>query len=158
MSKPIGSKLPQQAVDWLVGGNPVAISTVDEDGHPYGGIVGSCVAIDATTLRFAAFSSGATLRNIRSSGRVFIETLGDGLVVGASGRARVVKDPMDASAYPPHHYVMVEVTVESVKDDHPPGVRIQGMRYDYANSRQPEARAERRNAIAAELRAGAEPG
>ncbi len=152
MSKPIGDALPPEAVEWLVGGNPVALATVDPDGHPYGGIVGSCIALDEKTLRFAAFSTGQTLRNVRATGRIFVETLGDDLVIGISGAARVVKDPMDASAYPPHHYVMVEIAVEHVKDDHPPGVQVHGMSYDYGYSRQPEVRAGRRDELTAELR------
>lgn len=151
MSKPIGSEIPEAAVAWLVGGNPVAVATVDADGSPYGGILGSCVALDRKTLRFAAFGAGQTVRNVRAHGRIFIETLGDGLVIGMAGAARVVKDPMDASAYPPHHYVMVEVAVERVKDDHPPGIRITGMSYDYANSRQPGERKKRRSEITDEL-------
>lgn len=153
MSKSIGTEIPQKVVDWLVGGHPVAIATVDPNGSPYGGIIGSCVALDQQTLRFAAFSTGSTVQNIRANGRIFVETLGDDLVIGMSGSARIVKDPMDASAYPPHHYLMVEVSVENVKDDHPPGIRIVGMSYDYANSRQPDVRRGRRDEITVELRA-----
>jgi hypothetical protein len=153
MSKPIGTALPREVIDYLVGGNPVSIATVGPAGEPYGGIIGSCIALDASTLRFAAFGSGHTVVNLRERPGIFVETLGDGLVIGISGTARIVKDPMDASAYPPHNYVMVEVTVRHVKDDHPPGVTITGMSYNYSGSRQPATRRSRRDAIGEELRA-----
>ena len=151
MSKQLGDSLPDEAVSWLVGGNPVVVSTIDEDG-PYSCLVGSCVAIDPQTLRFAMFGTSRTLDNLRADGRVFIETLGDDLVIGARGLAMVVKDPMDSSAYPPHAYVMIEVSVISVKDDYPPGSKISGMSYDFANSRDPEERMARRGKLIEELR------
>lgn len=152
MSKPLGSELPGRVIDHLVGGHPVAVATRSENGHPYLSIVGSCVAIDATTLRFAAFSSGTTLANIRRDGRVFVETLGDDLVVGIEGLARIVKEPMQASAYPPHHYAMVEIEVANVKDDHPPGAKIIGMTYGFDYSRDPEERLRRRRSLLEEIR------
>jgi hypothetical protein len=153
MSKPIGTTLPPEVIRYLVGGNPVSVATVGPAGNPYGGIIGSCVALDESTLRFAAFGAGRTVANVRENPGIFVETLGDDLVIGIAGTARIVKDPMDASAYPPHHYVMVEVSVSHVKDDHPPGITITGMSYDYSGSRQPGARRSRRDAIGEELRA-----
>ncbi|AXV06667.1 hypothetical protein DVS28_a1982 [Euzebya pacifica] len=108
--------------------------------------------MDERTLRFAAFSNGRTLANIRRDGRVFLETLGDDLVVGIRGLAAIVKEPMDASAYPPHHYAMVQIDVLHVKMDNPPGARIHGMRYDFGHSRHPEERMQRRAVLLNELR------
>lgn len=152
MSKPLGTELPDRVVAHLVGGHPVAVATRSETGHPYLSIVGSCVAVDATTLRFAAFSGGTTLANIRRDGRVFLETLGDDLVVGIEGQARIVKEPMEASAFPPHHYAMVEIEVVNVKDDHPPGAKINGMTYGFDYSRDPEERLRRRRSLLDEIR------
>jgi hypothetical protein len=153
MSKPVGTVLPQEVIDYLVGGRPVAIATAGPDGVPYGGIIGSCIALDERTLRFAAFAASQTVSNLRERSGIFVETLGDDLVIGVSGRASIVKDPMEASAYPPHHYVMVEVAVERVKDDHPPGIKITGLTYDYSASRRPAVRAQRRDDVGEELRA-----
>lgn len=154
MSTGAGSHIPDRVVDWLLGGNPIVVATVGGDGRPYSCIVGSGVAIDTSTVRFALFSNSRTLANIRANSAVFIETLGDGLVFGMSGTARVIKNPMEASAYPPHHYTMVEVVVDGVKDDHPPGVRITGMKYDFSPSRRPAERLRRRQQLCAELLAG----
>lgn len=158
MSTGAGTQLPDRVVDWLVGGHPIVVATVDDSGCPYTCIVGSCVAIDSTRVRFALFSNSRTLANLRDRPSIFLETLGDGLVFGISGTARVVKDPMVASAYPPHHYTMVEVVVDSVKDDHPPGVRITGMSYDFAASRQPDERLRRRQQLTEEIAAGPDDG
>lgn len=154
MSTAAGSQIPDRVVDWLRGGNPIVVATVGGDSRPYACIVGSGVAIDTSRVRFALFSNSRTLANIRANSAVFVETLGDGLVFGMSGAARVIKDPMDSSAYPPHHYTMVEVVVDGVKDDHPPGVRITGMSYDFGPSRQPVERLRRRQQLCAELCAG----
>lgn len=150
MSKPLGAELPDEGLEWLIGGNPVVVATVDAEG-PYACIVGSCVALDKSTLRFAMFGTSRTLDNLRADGRVFVETLGDDLVLGITGTAAVVKDPMEASAYPPHAYVMIEVKISAVKDDYPPGSKITGMSYDFAASRDPEERMTRRSKLIDEL-------
>lgn len=151
MSKPAGIELPEEVVNWLIGGNPIIVATVDDGGSPYTCIVGSGVAVDASRVRFALFSNSRTLANLRVRPKVFLETLGDDLVMGMAGTAAVIKDPMKSSAYPPHHYTMVEVVIETVKDDHPPGARVTGMSYDFTTSRQPEERLRRRRDLVEEL-------
>lgn len=109
-------ELPQQIHDYLVGGHAVMIATIEPDGTPYTSVVGSCIVLPDHRLRFAAWGRGRTLEDIRNSGRASVVTLGEDLVWSLRGRATIIKDPMDASAFPPHPYVMVEIDPDSVDD------------------------------------------
>jgi hypothetical protein len=109
-------ELTQAAREYLIGGHAVMIATVEPDGTPYTSVVGSCVVVPSGRLRFAAWGAGRTLQDIRRSGRASAVTLGDDLVWSITGSAAVIKDPMKSSAFPPHPYVMVEITPEGTEN------------------------------------------
>lgn len=130
MSRPIGDALPDIVVEMLPGGHPCAVATVAQDGRPYLCLMAGVVAISPTTLRLGCWGAGTTVANIRREGTVTIETLGP-KAISIQCDARILKEPMDASMFPPHPYVLVDATVRNVKDDAPPGLLIEPLRYDY---------------------------
>lgn len=143
--------LPAAIRDYLVGGRAVLIATVDTDGLPYSSVVGSCVALPDGRLRFAAWGRGSTLEALRTSGTACVVTLGEGAIFSLSGKATVVKSPMDSSAFPPHPYVMVEIQPEETRDLLA-GRRVTSFVHEYEGDNVAE-RLERRDALIAELRA-----
>lgn len=149
MSRSMGDQLPPEVVADLPGGNPCAVATIDEGGRPYLCIMAGVVALSPTTLRLGCWGAGTTLKNIRRTGLVTVETLGP-QAISIQCEAAIVKDPMDASMFPPYPYVLVGATVRRVKDDAPPGLIIQPLQYDYGDrSTQLEPREE---AFLAEMR------
>jgi hypothetical protein len=142
--------LPDAVMNYLTGGHAALISTVAEDGTPYGSVVGSTVALPDGRLRFAAWGRGKTLASIASSGVACVVTLGDNCVWALRGPAAVIKPTMDASAFPPHPYSMVEIRPQEVTDLLG-GRRNTGLRHEYSDDDTGE-RMRRRQAILDELR------
>lgn len=123
MSRDLGSELPAQALEALAGGRLVVVATVDEDGWPYTMVMNWAAARDASTVRLSLDNRTRTLANIRRNGRVMLEVLADGVIVGVRGSARIIQENM---AHAPIPSAMVEVTVEHVKDDLIDGVEFSG--------------------------------
>ncbi len=121
MSRELGSELPPRALKALAGGRIVVVATVDEEGWPHTMVMNWAAARDATTIRLSLDRRTRTLANIRCNGRVMLEVLVDGAIFGVRGRARVIQEEM---AHAPIPSAMVEVAVESVKDDLVPGVEF----------------------------------
>lgn len=140
---------PPEVQAYLVGGHAALISTIADDGTPYGSVVGSTVALPDGRLRFAAWGRGKTLASIAESGIATVVTLGDDCVFAMRGPASVVKPVMDASAFPPHPYAMVEVRPESVTELLR-GRHCRGLRHRYSND-DTGVRMQRRQAITDEL-------
>jgi hypothetical protein len=115
--------MPPDLVAHLAGGRLVVAATTDDDGAPYTMVMNSAVAIDSGTIRFAIDHRTHTLRHIRERGRIMIEVLGENLIYGVSGAARVVVEHMQ---HAPIASAMVQVDVERVKRDLPPGVECEG--------------------------------
>ena len=123
MSRDVGSELPPEAVEALAGGRLVVVATVDEDGWPYTMVMNWAAARDARTVRLSLDQRTRTLANIRRNGRVMLEVMADGVIIGVRGRARIIQEEM---AHAPIPSAMVEVTVELVKDDLIAGVEFSG--------------------------------
>ena len=126
MSTPLCDHMPDDLIAWLAGGRVVVVATVGDDGWPYTMIMNWAAATDARTVRLALNHDTQTLRNVRANGRVMLEVLGDGLVYGVRGSARVVLERMRHGPVPS---AIVEVRVESVKRDLIPGVEFEGPRF-----------------------------
>lgn len=142
-------QLPDAVMSYLTGGHAALISTIAEDGTPYGSVVGSTVALPDGRLRFAAWGRGKTLASIGRSGVACVVTLGDDCVWALRGPAEVVRPTMDASAFPPHPYGMVEIRPEEVTDllgDR----HCTGLRHEYSDDGT-GVRMQRRQAILDEL-------
>ena len=123
MSRDLGSELPPKAVEALAGGWLVLVATVDEDGSPYTMVMNWAAARDAKTVRLSLDRRTRTLDNIRRNGRIALEVMADGLIIGVRGTARIIQEEM---AHAPIPSAMVEMTVERVKDDLIDGVEFRG--------------------------------
>ena len=94
MTERLGDEMPTELVEHLVGGKIVVVATVGEDGWPYTMIMNWALARGPKTLRLSLDRRTQTLRNISANGRVMLEVLGDGLVYGVRGTARVIVEEM----------------------------------------------------------------
>ena len=114
-------EMPPELVEWLSGGRLVVGATVDGEGRPYTMVMNSALATDARTIRFALDHRTHTLTNIRASGQMMLEVIADGAIYGISGVARVVVEQMQ---HAPIASALVQLDVETVKRDLPPGVEV----------------------------------
>ena len=100
---------PNRAIDPVV-----IVSTVDPDGRPRTAPSGSLRAISPRPLRLACNHHHDTYANLRRHGQVSVALLAPpSIAVSIRGRARVVKEQMDAA----ENLVIVEIDVEEVKND-----------------------------------------
>jgi hypothetical protein len=120
--------MPPELVEFLSGGRLVMGSTIDADGAPYTMVMNSAMATDASTIRFCLDRRTHTLKNIEADGRMMIEIIGDGMIYGVRGTARVIVEQMTNAPIPS---AMVELTVETVKRDLPQGVGITAPVFDW---------------------------
>jgi hypothetical protein len=116
-------------------------------------VMNSPVAIDAHTIRFALDHRTHTLKNLRERPAMMLEVIGDGFVFGVSGTARIIKEQMEHCPVPS---ALVQLDVETVKRDLPPGVEVDapefrwGALQEYMGAVEPKMFDEIRAAIAAE--------
>lgn len=75
-------------------------------------------AADERTVLLIVAANSRTLANVRETGHMMIQILGDGWALGAWGRATVPIDSIDGAPVPA---AVIEVAVEGVKDDLTPG-------------------------------------
>ena len=122
-------EMPPELVEFLAGGRLVVASTLDAEGAPYTMVMNSAMAIDPLTLRFSLDRRTQTLKNIEADGRMMFEIIGDGMIYGVRGTARVIVAQM---LHAPLPSAMVEVRVEAVKRDLPPGVLVTAPAFDWA--------------------------
>jgi hypothetical protein len=120
--------MPPELVEFLAGGRLVVASTVDADGRPYTMVLNSAVAIDAHTIRFALDRRTHTLKNLEANGGIMFEVIGDGFIFGVRGAARVVREQMEHAPTPS---ALVEVTIDTVKRDLPPGVQVSSPQFTW---------------------------
>jgi Pyridoxamine 5'-phosphate oxidase len=113
--------MPADLVAYLSGGRLVTGATIDENGDPYTMVMNSVIAIDQHTIRFCLDHRTHTLTNLRANGRMMLEVIGDGLVYGVRGTAAIIREQMDHAPIPSS---LIELAVEEVKRDLPPGVEV----------------------------------
>lgn len=142
--------LPDELVAYLTGGQLIVAATIDAEGNPYTMCMNSAVAVDAHTVRFALDRRTHSLKNIEANGRIMLEIIGDGMAYGVRGTARVARETM---AHAPIASALIEVAVETVKRDLPPGVEVDAPRFrwgplgDYMASVEPGMFAELRGEV-----------
>jgi hypothetical protein len=121
-------EMPPELVEFLSGGRLVVASTIDADGLPYTMVMNSATALDARTIRFALDRRTHTLKNIESNPAMMFEIIGDGFIFGVRGSARVVREEMEHAPTPS---ALIEVSVETVKRDLPPGVQVTAPQFEW---------------------------
>jgi hypothetical protein len=115
-------------VDYLRGGRLVVGSTVDDEGHPYTMVMNSAIALDPRTIRFALDHRTQTLRNLRERPAMSLEIIGDGFVFGVRGTTKIIRDTMEKCPVPS---ALVQLDVEAVKSDLPPGVQVKPLEFHW---------------------------
>ena len=121
-------ELPQTLIDYLSGGRLVVGATIDAEGRPYTMVMNSAVATDARTIRFALDHRTHSLANLRERSAMSIEILGDGFIFGVRGMVHIVKETMD---HAPIASALMQLDVESVKSDLPPGVQVTAPAFEW---------------------------
>ena len=118
--------MPDDLVAYLSGGRIVVGATIDEHGEPYTMVMNSAIAVDTHTVRFCLDHRTHTLTNLRANPRMMLEVVGDGLIYGLRGTATVIREKMDHAPIPS---ALIELVVEAVKRDLPPGVEVDAPRF-----------------------------
>jgi len=121
-------EMPPELIEFLAGGRLILGCTIDADGAPYTMVMNSAMATNASTIRFCLDRRTHTLKNIAADGRMMLEIIGDGMIYGVRGAARVIREQMDNAPIPS---AMVELTVETVKRDLPSGVGVTAPVFDW---------------------------
>lgn len=116
-------EMPGELVTWLSGGRLIVAATLGRDGLPYTMVLNSAVALDGRRVRFALDRRTQSLKNVEAGGAIMLQVIGDGFIYGVRGTARVVAAQMRHAPVPS---ALIEVSVELVKDDLPPGVIVEG--------------------------------
>lgn len=115
------AEMPGDLVSYLAGGRLVIGATIDEQGEPYTMVMNSAIAVDAHTVRFALDHRTHTLTHLRANPHMMLEVIGDGLIYGVRGTTTIIREQMD---HAPISSALVELAVEAVKRDLPPGVEV----------------------------------
>lgn len=116
-------EMPPELVAYLAGGRLVTAATVDAEGAPYTMVMNSALAVDSRTIRFALDRRTHTLVNLERNPRIMFEVIGEGFIYGVRGAARILREAME---HAPVASALVQVDVETVKRDLPPGVIVEG--------------------------------
>ena len=114
-------EMPPELVAYLAGGKLIVAATVDADGAPYTMVMNSAMAVDPRTIRFCIDHRTHSLRNLRERPPIMFEVIADGAIYGVNGNARIIRETMEHAPVPS---AMIEVAVETVKADLPPGVEV----------------------------------
>lgn len=121
MVRTTANEMDQKLVQYLGGGKPTVLATVDEKSQPYTSIMSWVVAKDSKHVRIAALKDTQTLKNIKSNGKIMLSVHGPGVNYGIRGTAKIVKESIEKAPLP---LSLVEVSVDYVKDDNTPGVTV----------------------------------
>lgn len=122
--------LPDAVVEFLAGGRLVFGATIDDEGRPYSMVMNSAVALDSHTIRFALDHRTHTLKNLRERPAMMLEIVGDGFVFGVRGTVRTLKEKMENAPIPS---ALMQLDIESVKSDLPPGVQVRAIEFDWGS-------------------------
>lgn len=115
MGKPLGDRLPDNIYQFFRRNTMTGVaSTVDDDGYPRGAPMSLFFAPDEKTLLMGTQNRSQTFKNAEREGKIALTFVGSGDVAFTiRGRARVVKEKMEASEY----MGVLAVSIEGVKSD-----------------------------------------
>jgi len=140
-------EMSPKLVQFLLGGQPLVVATVDEECAPTTSLMTWAVARNPRTLTLAVDTRGRAMRNLRANGNVAIEVLGDDLCYGLRGIAVVEKETMASAPVP---CALVALRVEDVRDHGAAGVRFVGPSYSFHEGKEHRRGVE--DAVFAELK------
>jgi hypothetical protein len=120
--------MPPHLVQFLLGGKTLVVATVDAEGLPWTTLMTWAVARDPQTISIAVDTRSRALRNIKATGKMAVEVLGDDLCYGLRGTAVVEKETMSSAPFP---CALVSLKVEDVRDHGAAGVKFVGPSYSF---------------------------
>lgn len=139
--------LPPHVVEWLQDDRFIVVASVTPDGWPTTHVVSWAVALDDRTIRLSVRHASPTVENVRASGKIMLELVGDDLVLGVRGSARIVKELMEST---PRENAVIEISVEQIISHLPQQMQLRGPSWG-GPARTPEME-ERLQQVLAELR------
>jgi len=134
MSRPAPlTELPDAVVSHVRGGQVNIVCTIDDAGRPMTTVMSWVVALSSRRLALCVDTRSQAFQNLVARPQIGLEIMGDDLVWGVKGTARVAKERMEATPFP---CAVVEVTVEEARDHGAPGTRFVAPAYHYADGKE----------------------
>jgi flavin reductase (DIM6/NTAB) family NADH-FMN oxidoreductase RutF len=152
MSRPPLTELPASVVAHLDGGRLNVVATVDPDGRPATTLMSWVIARSSRSLALAVDTRSRAFENLCARPAMAVEILGDDLIFGVKGTARVAKTQMESTPFP---CAIVELLIDEARDHGSPGTNFRGPSYHYDEDKQHRHGLEER--VYAELRSLPEP-
>ena len=129
MSSRITNQLPKRLLTVLENGGPALLLTIGEDGFPTTAYTWA-MAINATTLRFAADHESATESNLQRERRATLQIISrENLIFLIKGTTVPVKAQIEAT---PFKMRLMALEVLEVKDQTWPGVSVLPLAYEWS--------------------------
>jgi hypothetical protein len=140
--------VPPLLLETLQLGCPALLVTTGADGFPHTAYTWA-VALDETTVRFAADVGGTTVTNLAREPRAALQIIAaPDLVYLIKGVAEEVKPQIEAASF---KVMMMALAVREVKDQSWPGVTVQPLAYEWPLEQQNTMRT-MEQAVYAEMR------
>ena len=105
-------ELQTDLLQYLRASRPIVLSTVNSNCQIYARPIYWLTAKDSKHIRFAIERKSSALRNLKSNSQVFINVLGDNIIYGISGVARILKEKLNAE----EEHAMIEVIVKETRN------------------------------------------
>lgn len=105
-------ELQTDLLQYLRASRPIVLSTVNSTCQIYARPIYWLTAKDSKHIRFAIERKSSALRNLKLNSQVFINVLGDNIIYGISGVAKVLKEKLTAEG----EHAMIEVTVKEIRN------------------------------------------
>ncbi len=107
-------EMPPDLLEYLQGGHVVVLVTVDPRGFPELSLITWVLAIDDRTIRFVAGAHNPSAKNVLRNGCVALQILGPRIAYAIKGKARLLKEHIEATSFPES---LFEMAVEEVYEN-----------------------------------------
>ena len=124
-------ELETDLLQYLRTSRPIILTTVNSEGQIYGRPIYWLTAKDRKHIRFAIERNSSALRNMKSNSQVFINVLGDNIIYGISGVAKISKEKLTAERGHAMVDVIIKETRNQLKEDDKEIIEIQGPSIHY---------------------------
>lgn len=99
--------IPPNVMEYLQGGHVIVLATVDERGLPDLTLSTWVLAMDHGTVRFVVGASNTTASNLLRNDRMGLQILGPKIAYVIKGKARLLKERIEATTFPESLFEMV---------------------------------------------------